>query len=76
MLEVLKDDHIINKVGGRFKLTAMIQKRWVEYLQGSKPLVKKKPGMTDMEAIIEEILQDKLMIDYENSDVPKPEELE
>ncbi len=75
MIEALKDDTIINKVGGRFKLAALVQKRWVEYLQGSRPLIKKAPGMTDLEAVIQEVLEDKLSIDYENSDVPRPEEL-
>jgi DNA-directed RNA polymerase subunit omega len=76
MIEALKDDVIINKVGGRFKLTALIQKRWVEYIQGSRPLVKKTEGMTDMEAIVQEILEGKIDIDYENSDVPTPDKLE
>lgn len=75
MIEALKDDIIIDKVGGRFKLTALIQKRYFELLQGSRLAVKRKPGMTDLDAIVEEILQDKLSIDYDNSDVPKPSEL-
>ena len=75
MIEALKDDVIIDKVGGRFKLTALIHKRYVEVLQGSRLAIKRKPGMTDLDAIVEEILQDKLAIDYENSDVPTPDEL-
>lgn len=75
MIEKLKDDDVINMVGGRFKLTAMIQKRWNEILQGSRFLVKNE-GMTDMEAIVQEISEGKVYIDYENSDVPRPEELE
>ncbi len=75
MIEKLKDDDVINMVGGRFKLTAMIQKRWNEILQGSRFLVKNE-GMTDMEAIVQEISEEKVYIDYENSDVPRPEELE
>ncbi|HPS53761.1 MAG TPA: DNA-directed RNA polymerase subunit omega [Phycisphaerae bacterium] len=76
MIEALKSEEIVNKVGGRFKLTALIQRRIVELMQGSRPLVERKPGMTDMELAIEEILADKLAIDYENSDVPSPAELE
>lgn len=75
MIERLKDDEIINKVGGRFKLAALLQKRWVELLQGSRPLVKRTEGMTDLELIMQEIVEDKLGIDYDNSDVPPPEEL-
>lgn len=75
MIEALKDDNIVNKVGGRFKLTALIQKRWGEYLQGSRPLVKKEKGMTDLEAVIQEIVEGKVEIDYENCDIPSPDEL-
>lgn len=75
MIEVLKDDRIINKVGGRFKLTALIQKRYLELLQGARPAVKREAGMTDLELIVQEILEDKLCIDYENSDVPTPDKL-
>ena len=73
MIEALKSDDIVNKVGGRFKLTARIQKRIVEIMQGARPLVERKPGMTDMELVIQEILEDKVAIDHSQSDIPKPE---
>jgi len=72
MLEALKSEDIINKVGGRFRLTALIQKRLTEILQGSRPLVERKKGMTDLEIVLEEILQDKISIDYDKSDLIKP----
>jgi DNA-directed RNA polymerase subunit omega len=75
MIEALKDDVIINKVGGRFKLTAMIQKRLNELIQGSRSLVKKTEGMTDLETVVQEVVEDKLNIDFENSDVPTPDKL-
>lgn len=75
MIEALKDDVIINKVGGRFKLTALIQKRWDELVEGSRPLVKKTDQMTDLETIVQEIVENKVAIDYENSDVPTPDKL-
>jgi len=75
MIEALKSEELVNRVGGKFKLTALIQKRLVELLQGARPLVERKRGMTEMELVIEEILQDKIAIDYENSDVPEPSEL-
>ena len=74
MLEALKSEEIINKVGGRFRLTALIQKRIVEILHGSRPLVDREPGMTDMEVVLEEILQDKIVIDYDKSDLDLPVE--
>jgi len=75
MIEALKGEEIIRKVGGRFKLTALIQKRALELMQGARALVERSPGMTDMEVAIQEILEDKIGIDYEKSDIPKPEDL-
>jgi len=75
MIEALKSEEIVRKVGGKFKLTAMIQKRLVELMQGSRALVERKRGMTDMEVAIQEILDEKISIDYEKSDVPRPEAL-
>jgi DNA-directed RNA polymerase subunit omega len=75
MIEALRSEELANKVGGKFKLTALIQKRWGELLQGSRPLVERKRGMTDMEVVIREILEDKIAIDYDKSDIPTPEEL-
>jgi DNA-directed RNA polymerase subunit omega len=75
MIEALKSDEIVEKVGGRFKLTALIQRRMVELMQGARPLVTRRRGMTDMEVVIQEILQDKISIDYEKSDVSTPAQL-
>jgi len=59
MIEALRDDDIIEKVGGRFKLAALIQKRWVELIQGSRPMVDPK-GLTEMEVVIREIEEGKV----------------
>ena len=75
MIEALKSEEIVEKVGGKFKLTALIQKRMVEIMHGARPLVERKDGMTDMELVIEEILADKIAIDYEKSDIISPEDL-
>jgi DNA-directed RNA polymerase subunit omega len=72
MIEALKSDEIVNKVGGRFKLTALIQKRMMELMDGARPLVERK-NMTDLETVIQEILQDKIAIDYPASGLVKPE---
>ena len=65
MLEDLKSDKIVEKVGGRFKLSTLIQKRIVQLKQGSRPLV---DVQTDnmMELVMQEILQDKITLDTEN----------
>ena len=73
MIEALKSDEIVNKVGGRFKLTALIQKRMLELMDGARPLVE-RDNMTDLEVVIQEILQDKIAIDYEASGLDKPTE--
>lgn len=72
MIEALRHETIINKIGGKFRLTALIQRRIVELMEGARPLVERSPGMTQMELVIEEILQDKIGIDYEKSDLLEP----
>lgn len=66
MIEELKRDEIYTKVGGAFKLTALIQRRMVELLQGARPLVDTK-GLTELEVVIKEIKEDKIQgIDAES----------
>jgi DNA-directed RNA polymerase subunit omega len=72
MIEALKSDEIVNKVGGRFKLTALIQKRMIELMDGARPLIERTDGMTDLEVVIQEVLQDKITIDYDASGLVKP----
>ena len=71
MIDALKSDEIVNKVGGRFKLTALIQKRMLELMDGARPLVDRE-NLTDLETVIQEILQDKIAIDYEASGLIAP----
>lgn len=59
MIEALRNDDIIDKVGGRFKLASLIQKRWLELIQGSRPMVDPK-GLTEMEVVIREIEEGKI----------------
>ncbi len=73
MIEKLRNDDIIEKVGGRFKLTALIQKRWLELMRGARPLVENTAGKTEMEIVIEEINQGKIAIDYEASGIAAPQ---
>jgi DNA-directed RNA polymerase subunit omega len=72
MIELLRNDDIIEKVGGRFKLTSLIQKRWLELMRGARPLIEHTAGKTEMEIIMEEILQDKIGIDYDASGLLPP----
>ena len=63
MIDKLKSEKIVNKVGGRFKLTALVQKRLGELVQGSRPLIEDAEGKTMLEIAVQEILQDKIAID-------------
>jgi DNA-directed RNA polymerase subunit omega len=63
MIDELKSQRIINKIGGRFKLTALVQKRLGELLQGARPLIKDPENKTMLEIVVQEILQDKITID-------------
>ena len=71
MINPLQNDDLIRKSGGRFKLTALIQKRWLELMQGSRPLVDPS-GKTTMEVVIDEIVNDKIAIDFEASGIDRP----
>jgi DNA-directed RNA polymerase subunit omega len=62
MLDDLKEEAIVNRVGGRFKLSTLIQKRMVALNTGARPLVDLKT--TDkMAIVVQEILQDKIYLD-------------
>jgi DNA-directed RNA polymerase subunit omega len=63
MLDELNSDEIVKKVGGRFKLTALVQKRMDELLQGARPLIEDTDDMTMLEIVVQEILQDKITVD-------------
>jgi len=62
MLDELKEEAIVNKVGGRFKLSTLIQKRMIALNQGARPLVDMR-GADKMTIVIQEILQDKIYLD-------------
>jgi DNA-directed RNA polymerase subunit omega len=62
MLDELKEEAIVNKVGGRFKLSTLIQKRMVALNTGARPLVETRGG-DKMSTVIQEILQDKIYLD-------------
>lgn len=68
MIEALKSDEIVNKVGGRFKLCALIQRRMVQLMDGARPLVE-RDGRSDLEVVIEEIMEDKIAVDVEASNL-------
>lgn len=62
MIEALRHDDIIEKVGGRFKLTTLIQRRWLQLMQGARPMVDPK-GLTELEVVIREIEEGKIELE-------------
>jgi len=62
MIDELKEEEIVNKVGGRFKLSTLIQKRMIALNQGARPLVELR-GTDKMAIVIEEIMQEKIYLD-------------
>ena len=62
MLEELKEESIVNKVGGRFKLSTLIQKRMAALNTGAKPMVEMR-GTDKMAIVLQEILEDKIYLD-------------
>ena len=65
MLEELKEEEIVNKVGGRFKLSTLIQKRLVQLNQGSRALVNVDTH-DKMSIVLQEIVQDKIILNMDN----------
>jgi DNA-directed RNA polymerase subunit omega len=66
MLDELKEEAIVNKVGGRFKLSTLIQKRMVALNTGAKKLVDVR---TDdrLAIVLQEIMEDKIYLDTEGN---------
>ena len=72
MIEDLKDTELADKVGGKFRLSSLIQKRMLELTQGARPLIEDTEGKTMMEIAVQEIKEDKITIDTSR---PKPPQL-
>lgn len=64
MIDELREEAIIKKIGGRFKLSTLIQKRLVQLNGGARPLVDPKND-NKMQIVINEIMQDKIYLDTE-----------
>lgn len=62
MLDELKEEGIVNKVGGRFKLSTLIQKRMVALNTGARPLVNANTA-DRLSIVVQEILEDKIFLD-------------
>ncbi len=71
MIEELKDEQLISKVGGRFKLSALIQKRLVYLNKGARSFVESDKSAESkrdkLNTVIQEILQDKIFLDMDGN---------
>ncbi len=73
MIEALKDDQIFQKVGGRFKFTALTQHRMRELMDGARPLVERR-GRSDFEVAVQEIVEGKITVELPAEDQPAESE--
>ena len=62
MHDEFREDAIARMVGGRFKLTSLIQKRMVALNRGARPLVDLQTKDL-MEIVVAEIMQNKVYLD-------------
>jgi len=72
MIEELKDERLIRQIGGRFKLSALIQKRLVALNEGTPSAIDygrdASAATSDrLNTTIQEILQDKIYLNTENT---------
>ncbi|MCK5270569.1 MAG: DNA-directed RNA polymerase subunit omega [Sedimentisphaerales bacterium] len=73
MIEAIKNDELAKRIGGAFRLTALIQRRLKELIEGSRPLVDPQ-GKNLIEIAIQEIDEGKVVIDYEKTEMLNAQE--
>ena len=71
MIEELKDEELLRRIGGRFRLSALIQKRLVALNEGTPSAIdygrKDSSATRDrLHTVIQEILHDKIFLNTEN----------
>ena len=80
MIDELRDEKLIEKVGGRFQLSALIQKRLVYLNKGAASFVETDGSKSKLELVIQEIVEDKIYLDTDGNlryaDGTKPEPLD
>ena len=70
MIEELKDEELLRKIGGRFRLSALIQKRLVALNEGTPSALDYGRNVSSatrdrLNTVIQEILQDKIYLNTE-----------
>lgn len=66
MLEELKEESLIQKIGGRFKLSALIQKRLVYLNKGARSFVQ-SDKKDKLQIVIQEIIEDRVYLDMDGN---------
>jgi DNA-directed RNA polymerase subunit omega len=74
MISELQTDTIVEKMGGRFRLCALVQRRLVQLMEGARPLVE-RAGRSDLAVAIDEVAQGKIDIGYESDNPDSPEKV-
>jgi DNA-directed RNA polymerase subunit K/omega len=73
VIEALKSDEIADKVGGRFELAVLIQKRLVDVTFGA-PLLVERGDRTLMEAVVQEVLEGKITLESGTEEAEEADE--
>ena len=75
MLPDLKSDEVVLHIGGAFRLTALVERRLKELVEGARPLVDPQ-GKRLVQIAVEEVAQGKIEIDYERTEGLDPPDVE
>jgi len=67
MIEALRDDELVNRMGGRFQFTSLVQHRVRELMEGARPLIDRQ-GRSDLEVAIAEIVDGKIAPRYHEAE--------
>lgn len=73
MIEALKDDKVINALGGRFQFTSLVQHRIRELMEGARPLIERN-GRSDFEVAVQEVVEGKIAIGAPRGEVDEDAE--
>ncbi|MBQ1337452.1 MAG: DNA-directed RNA polymerase subunit omega [Thermoguttaceae bacterium] len=71
-MEELKEEELIKKVGGRFRLSSLIQKRLVALNRGGTSFVDAPKNKNKLEIVIQEIMEDKIFLNMDDELVENP----
>ena len=76
MLDIDLEEALVEKVGGKFALTSLMQKRMVELNRGARPLVEAEDSEDLRRLVCREILEEKIKLapreDVEPIEEPAP----